>query len=237
MTALNAAVEKELLDKNPMELGVKAPKVEKTIHTTLSVGQVQRFLRVAGENHSGTALILLVTTSLRPNEVLGLRWADVDLERGELHVSVQLSWRRGPWTWKERKGGIVHSIRLLSVAVAALRRQQEAQAIWRQSGDWEEHDLVNTTGRGTPIRDTNLTRRYFKRVLELAELPDMPLYALRRTAVTLLSQTGVHPEHIRGLTGHTTTQMIRTVYDQTRATTSEIASRELERLLVGTGVG
>ena len=46
----------------------------------------ERFLRMAAQSAYGPIWLLALTTGLRKGELLGLRWQDVDLDRGVLRV-------------------------------------------------------------------------------------------------------------------------------------------------------
>jgi integrase len=54
--------------------------------TILSTDQLPRLLEAARGDHLGTLYVLAVHCGLRQGELLGLRWEDVDLEAGTLHV-------------------------------------------------------------------------------------------------------------------------------------------------------
>lgn len=55
-----------------------------------------RALLAASEGHRLEALWLVqLTLGLRPGEVAGLRWPDVDLDTGVIHVRSSLRWHNG----------------------------------------------------------------------------------------------------------------------------------------------
>ena len=87
-----------------------------------------------------------------------------------------------------------------------MRRHRKAQLEERMklSGLWEDHDLVFTTGVGTPISHADLITRSFKPLLKRAGLPDIRFHYLRHTRATLLLSRGVHAKLVQELLGHAT---------------------------------
>lgn len=47
--------------------------------------------------------VVALATGMRQSELLGLQWADVDLDAGLIRVRVQLKREDGMWKWKEPK--------------------------------------------------------------------------------------------------------------------------------------
>ena len=63
------------------------------IRSRFRCASARRFLSVLEGEHYGTALLLYLTTGMRRGEVLALRWSDVDLAGGCLHVRQALTGR------------------------------------------------------------------------------------------------------------------------------------------------
>jgi integrase len=67
---------------------------------------------------------------------------------------------------------------------------------------WKDHDLVFTTGVGTPISRADLITRSFKPLLRRADLPDIRFHDLRHTCATLLLGEGVNAKVVSEMLGH-----------------------------------
>ena len=87
---MRLAMEQKLIAKDPTS-GCALPKVEKKEMKTLPVEQLTSFLREARESGVFELYYLDLATGLRRGELLGLKWADVDLEKGELQVKRQVA--------------------------------------------------------------------------------------------------------------------------------------------------
>lgn len=86
--SLKHAVRSKRLPHNPLE-GVKTPKVtykEPNSLTPSSRAKLVSYLDVAGETPVNVGISIALYTGMREGEICGLRWKDVDLERGVIHV-------------------------------------------------------------------------------------------------------------------------------------------------------
>src|SRR5262245_35046414 len=161
------------------------------------------------------ALVVVgVTIGLRPGELTGPSWRDVDLEAGIVHVRRALKRENNRPVMSELK--TKRSRRSLGCppfVVEALRGRWEFQALERAAagpdwpGQWAAVGLVFTTTAGTPIHASNL-RRYFRRACKNAGIGRWMPYEMRHAAASLLSDDGVPLEHVADLLGHDGTRMV-----------------------------
>jgi len=82
--ALNAAVDQQLLTRNPLAR-FKLPH-EDYSPRTWSPEQVVRFVGATADHRLGVLYRIVLLRGLRRGEVLGLRWSDVDLDAGALRI-------------------------------------------------------------------------------------------------------------------------------------------------------
>ncbi len=94
--ALKHAQRRDLVARNAAELaempaGARPPQEGRS----LTVEQAGRLLAVAEEDHFGPLIVVGLMLGLRPGELCGLRWSDVDIEGRTLHVRQSLKRERG----------------------------------------------------------------------------------------------------------------------------------------------
>jgi len=82
---LGAAERWGLIKKNVASL-VMPPKVTERKMNVWAIDEVQRFLKASKNRKFYIAYVLAVYTGMRRGEILGLKWDDVDLEEGIIHV-------------------------------------------------------------------------------------------------------------------------------------------------------
>jgi site-specific recombinase XerD len=136
---------------------------------------------------AGLLVRLMLKTGLRRSEVLGLRWRDMDLDRGEIFVL------RG-------KGDKSRQVPIEDKDIVARLAQLRAE---RGVDDASLGAPVFESRRGTPFRHTSFYR-VFHRVVALADLKGCGItpHALRHTFGSVLCARGVPVPYVKELLGH-----------------------------------
>jgi integrase len=162
-------------------------------------------------------LLLALTTGMRRGELLALRWADVDLERGSLRVLRTVDYlphygfvEERPKTRKSRR-----NILLAPVVIEALRQHRKEQEQLRaQVGEaWVEKDLVFTNLWGDYL-SPNALLKAFARLIKQAGLRPIRFHDLRHSTASILMTLGIHPKVIQELLGHSTIQLTLDTYTE-----------------------
>jgi integrase len=142
---------------------------------------------------------------LRQSEALGVRWADVDLEKGALSVRRGLHRVGGQGlVYEEPKADRSRrTVALPAQLVEALRAHRAAQLEERIAAGplWQDHDLVFAQPNGRPI-ERKSDWRSWKALLREADVRVVRLHDGRHTAATLLLSEGVHPRVVMEVLGH-----------------------------------
>ncbi|MDT7575753.1 MAG: integrase, partial [Pseudonocardiales bacterium] len=84
-TALGEAERRGRIIRNPAQLA-KAPRLEEIEVEPYSVDEVRQLLKAAADRCNGVRWAIALALGLRQGEVLGLRWADVDMDGGTFWV-------------------------------------------------------------------------------------------------------------------------------------------------------
>ena len=211
---------------------VPTPAGPRSEGRSLSVEQARALLAAADGHPLEAAFVLALTCGLRPGELLGLRWQDVDLDRGLLRIeravrrvggSVQL----GPTKTSASQG----QLRLPAGTVRALRQHQVRQLAQADlmGEQWQDLGLVFPTGRGTLLDPANL-RRALRTVTELSGLGQWHPHELRHSAASLLSAAGVPLEEVADVLGHTSTRVTSATYRHRTTPAVEAAAAPMEAL-------
>ncbi len=181
---------------------------------SLTQDQAKVLLAAAADHRLEGLFVTGLMLGLRPGELTGLRWIDVDPEAGRLAVQGSMKSERSGLrlgetkTPKSRRTLTIPP--LVAVALEVHRaRQVEEQARAREV--WVDSGLIFTTEIGTPLDPANL-RHAFGRLTETAGLGHWTLNELRHSTASLLSAGGVRLEVIADVLGHTSTRMLEQHY-------------------------
>ena len=168
-------------------------------------------------------LTCAVMCGLRPGELLGLRWEDVDFGAGVLRVRKCLKSLPEPATGKralvleelktERSRRTIRMPRQVATALLALRKEQAAARL-RLGAAYDVGGLaiVFGDGAGAPRWPQDVRSR-FRTLCSRAGIGDgWTPREQRHTFVSVLSDSGVDIEQIADAVGHVNSTVTKTVY-------------------------
>jgi integrase len=175
---------------------------------------------------------------MRQGEVQGLRWEDVDFERGTLRVVAQLQrdaetgqlLRVETKTTRSRR-----TLRLTDSVRRVLLEHRERQNAERLDVDaWEDPTLVFTTRPGTPIHPRN-DYRAFRELVRQNGLRQVRIHDLRHTAASVLLAQGVPARVVMEILGHSQISVILNTYAHVAPEVSREAANRVDDALWGDG--
>lgn len=211
--ALNEAVRRGHLARNPV-LFAKAPKLTDEEIEPYGLDEIQRLLKVVSNRRNGARWVVALALGLRQGEALGLKWGDVDLDRGTLRV------RRGrlrpkyvhgcdgtcgrkpgycpqrkqirPDTGDTKSRAGRRTVGLPDPLVMLFKDHRRKQNAEREAARqlWHDEGWVFARPDGRPL-NPNTDYHEWKALLAEAGLRDARLHDARHTAATVLLILGV----------------------------------------------
>ncbi|GAA5157165.1 tyrosine-type recombinase/integrase [Ornithinimicrobium tianjinense] len=213
--ALDDAVTERVLEVNPV-VGTKRPKVDKPKHTVWDGEQLRAFVRhVEDQGDRFAALwILAAGTGMRRGELLALRWDQVDLEGGVVHVERSVTQVGKELHYGTPKNHERRSVAIDGQTLAALRAWRKSQAAERL--EWgpaylDAEGLVFTWENGSPVLGDYASKQ-FVRAQAGAELPRLTLHEVRHTHASILLREGVPVHVVSARLGHKDASVTLNVY-------------------------
>jgi integrase len=192
-SALTMAVTLDLVSLNAAShFSVPRERTEKL--TVREPAQVRRFLEVARGHRLAPIFEPVVRSGLRRGEVAGVRWSDIDLDRGRLVVRQQRVQVDTVVVTNHAKTdhGQDRRVTLDAVAVQTLRdwrehqdREREVWSRWHGDEGW-----VFTYDDGRPLDPYSVSGVFWKLVAE-SGLPRLTFHGLRHEHASLLPSAGV----------------------------------------------
>jgi integrase len=229
--ALQTAVKWGLLYRNAAD-GVDAPKKGHTARPTWDDSEVRQFLDTAKNSVYYALFHTALFTGMRRSELLGLKWADVEL--GKIHVCRSLHHLKdGTYVFtppKSDKGNRGIDLGPESVLVLADHKERQ-QAIRTMLGETlGKDDLVFSTPQGAPLRPNTITRAWGILAAKAGVTP-IRLHDARHTHASLMLKQGIHPKIVQERLGHATIAMTLDIYSHVAKGLQEAAARSFDALI------
>ena len=205
--ALSHAERLGLVPRNAAHVA-RSPAVDRKEAATWSAEELSAFLQSVEDDRLSADYVVLATTGMRRGELFGLRWSDVDLDRGRLSIAQSLlnidsSLVIEPTKTNRSRRSIALDEGTVEVLRAHRRRQAEERLAFGEQWD-ASYDLVFCKPNGEPEHPDMFSRR-FKKQVAAAGLPTLRgPHNLRHTWATLALKAGVHPKIVSDRLGHAT---------------------------------
>ena len=222
-SAMKLAKEQKLIATDPTD-GCALPKVEHKEMKTLPVEQLASFLREAKDSGVFELYYVELATGLRRGELLGLKWEDLDLERGDLRVKRQIARINGEVVEAPLKTkNAYRTLPLAKDTIDVLNQQKKKVG----SCPW-----VFPGPTGGPMSPDSVLHM-LHRVLKRAGLPRVRFHDLRHTFATLALQNGVDVKTVSGMLGHYSAGFTLDTYAHVTTSAQRQAAEAMEHVLSG----
>lgn len=227
------AIVDDFARKNPAR-GIKLNKDEcdETHVRVLTNEEQQDFFDCCKGTFYDNLFVVAVNTGLRPGEVCGLKWEDIDFDDNEIIVNKTLLYQKlegdeqktfhfDPPKTKQSK----RRVPLNKSAIIALKKQKlQSDVVKAKSPKFKDvpdefKDLLFTTKYGTPINSVVLNDA-IKRIIEEINLTKDPLeefeqfsaHCFRHTFATRCFESGIQPKTVQTYLGHASLKMTMDLY-------------------------
>jgi integrase len=195
------------------EDGAERTDVAVTADEVLSPADCRKLIDNANEGFDRAFLMLAVMTGARHDELLALKWSDIDLDAGAIHVRRSLSWAKLPGEptrpkFFDTKTGKRGNRKLPCPPELALTLKK-----WRLQCPKGELDLVFPTPSGQPQHRSRILDCVLRPTLERAELPKhFHIHTLRHSFCSALLAQGTPPTEVQRYSGHARLSTLLDVY-------------------------
>ncbi len=178
------AIGRNLIEKSPFA-SLKLPTVRAGKTRFLSIEEEVRLSQAIGQPYD-TWIRLAILTGLRKSEQFGLRWSDIDLDRGLI-------------TLPHTKSGAVQYVHLMEEAKQILR-----SLIAGNTSVW----VFPSKNPDMHLDPDNFYGRVYMTALENARLEGVTWHTLRHTFASRLAMNGQAPSTIAALLRHSGTDLV-----------------------------
>ena len=222
-SALKLAVEQRLIARNPAD-GCALPKVEHKEMKTLTADQLSAFFQEAKDSGVYELYYLDLATGLRRGELLGLKWTDVDLDRGVLKIQRAISRQNGKVVEAPLKTKNAYRTLPLSADAISVLKMQKCKV---GNSEW-----VFPSPTGGPMSPDSVLHM-LQRVLKRAGLPRIRFHDLRHTFATMALQNGVDVKTVSSMLGHYSAGFTLDTYAHVTTSAKREAAKTMGSILSG----
>ena len=224
-TALEKAVTEGLIRINPA-VGCKLPPKKAKGMQVLTPAEIVRFLTQAKEEGYYEIFLLELTTGMRRGEILALKWRDLNLATGELHIARQVIRVQGETMVSQPK--TKSSLRTVILAPDMVEILAELKQT--VTGEWIFPSPVN---EGQPRNPCALYHR-FQTILKRANCKRVRFHDLRHTFATMAIENGMDIKTLSAMIGHVSAETTLNIYSHITDTMQQQAAVKIDREIGGT---
>lgn len=170
----------------------------------LNADEQMRVIAFFQQNHPtySSFVEFLLYTGIRTGEAVGIRWQDIDIERGLIFIKQSISRERGSYTKVRKKPKTLQSARSLKMSDRVFELLEKIKS---EKSDFS--GLIFTSPRGFIIDHGNF-RKVWKNSLENLGITYRKPYATRHTLLSQALEAGLTIPQVAAIAGHKDGRMI-----------------------------
>ncbi len=220
------------LRENPA-MEIKPARVEHREMDFFTTDEVRVLLSEADET-ARPLLMTAVLTGMRRNELLALRWGDIDWKANQIRVRQQLfkltrkeAGDEDRWRFSDLKS------RYSRRAIDVVPELRDALELHRLSAPLGSRDLVFCRADGEPLDPEAMVDREFTATARRAGLRVIRFHDLRHTYAALQVAAGASPKYLQAQMGHSSIKVTLDLYGHLMPDVEREAARRLGKLVFG----
>lgn len=243
---MSYAAAMEYVETNPV-MRVPPPEAPPSSRVAPTIEETARILMTAGELDPDFQAFLWIAAEEggRRGETLGLRWGDIDFDRGVLTITQTVTTGEDGVAIRPRtKTGKARTIAISPVSVAHLvalrsRVEERLSQVADHPATVDPGALVFSGGEGSrrnpldgrPWRPESTSRRFREIKIAAGVRAEIDLHGLRHTMITELVGHGVDPRTVMARAGHSSEATTMGIYAKVRPAVDAAAAELWGRLL------
>ncbi|WP_158738482.1 site-specific integrase [Alteribacillus sp. YIM 98480] len=178
---------------------------------------------------------LALSTGMRPGEILGLKWSDIDPHKKVVRVVRSLTRQMEFKAPKTGTGKRYITLDDETISQLKSHRTRQKEKIMRAGKAYDKKsDLVIATRLGNPVNQRNVLRTWYRITEPLVEqwkVNQIRMYDLRHTHASMMLSEGVHPKVVSERLGHASVRTTLDIYSHITPGLQQEAAQKIGALL------
>ena len=208
-----SAFENGIISSNPVTKTVKMPKPIESKTRVLTIEEQNRFMEQAKNTANYPQYLFILNTGVRTGEMVGLKWEDIDFERGIISIRRTMEYRYSVGEWhigppKTKKSN--REIPITEECAAMLKELKAKLDLGRYVQD-EFKEFVFINRKGTPTKNSIYDANIVK-LTNLANIENFSMHTLRHTFATRCIEAGMKPKTLQQILGHSSINITMNLY-------------------------
>ncbi len=180
-SAFNDAKRMKVILENPFD-AVKKLRVPFKEANFLTENELKALVKVIQDPDFKNLIIFAVFTMMRLGEIVNLKWRDVDLDRGIIHIRDSEKFRV--------KGGKPRKVEMSTWVASCMAAKVRVG------------DHVFCGARGVPLKGQSVSQRFRRLIRKQGYSKGLHFHSLRHTGISMLANRNVPLVYIQKLAGH-----------------------------------
>ncbi|MBR6223224.1 MAG: site-specific integrase [Lachnospiraceae bacterium] len=207
------AFENGLIISNPVTRTVKLPKpvVENT--RVLTVDDQEKFLAQAKNSTNYPQYFFILNTGVRTGEMIGLKWEDIDFDRGIISIRRTMEYRYSTQEWRIGPPKTKNGYRDIPITKECRKMLMELKSKLELGKFVEDEyrDFVFINSKGMPTKNSTYDA-HLEKLTKKAGIDKFSMHTLRHTFATRCIEAGMRPKTLQQILGHSNINITMNLY-------------------------
>lgn len=231
-SSLKQAVRWQLIVRNIADC-VEPPRAKKYKASFLSDEETRILLKKSEGTEIYIPIAIAIYTGARRGEILGLKWENINLDKGYIKIINNLcSTSKGIITKTPKTQDSIRNIAISDTLINILKQHKIEQLKNKMllGGEYIDNNFVCSYYNGKPFNPKRFSTK-FHELLKKNNLPIIRFHDLRHSHASLLVKLGVQPKEISARLGHSNIGITMDLYSHLYEDVDKDVADKFEKLI------